>query len=390
MAWILTCIAVSIDAALLVFAFAVLWVGAPVAFDTVLGLAGAVLLFFPLHLLVVTILAGAFAAVAKARHARLALVASVVGAMVSAILAVAPAVATWRYAQRHGVDVSLGDYLANASHMNLGPPQPARSVVYWTAPGGDQLSLDVWPAANDAARTPHPALLRLHGGAFVGGNRSDMPDWDRWFNQLGYTVFDADYRLSPPPRWQEVTGDVKCALGWVAAHAAAYDIDPSRISITGFSAGANLAMLAAYSAGDPRLPSSCGGVVPKLRSVINLYGNTDSIAIYDTSASLTLVRDAAQQYVGGSPTEYRERHITASPVTYVGAASPPTLSFLGTSDRIIPTDQLTRLDQALRAAGVVSDAYLIPATDHGFDVNWGGFATQFARAKIATFLQQHG
>jgi hypothetical protein len=38
---------------------------------------------------------------------------------------------------------------------------------------------------------------------------------------------------------------------------------------------------------------------------------------------------------------------------------------------------------------VPSEAYLLPATDHGFDVNWGGFATQFARAKIAAFLKRY-
>ena len=47
------------------------------------------------------------------------------------------------------------------------------------------------------------------------------------------------------------------------------------------------------------------------------------------------------------------------------------------------------LSRALGQAGVAHETYLLPASDHGFDVNWGGWATQIARAKIAPFLQRH-
>ena len=33
--------------------------------------------------------------------------------------------------------------------------------------------------------------------------------------------------------------------------------------------------------------------------------------------------------------------------------------------------------------------YLLPANDHGFDINWGGFGTQIARAKIRDFLKRY-
>ena len=63
---------------------------------------------------------------------------------------------------------------------------------------------------------------------------------------------------------------------------------------------------------------------------------------------------------------------------------------LGESDRIIPTTQAQILDQALTRAGVAHETDLLPGNDHGFDVNWGGFATQFARCRIRSFLQRHG
>jgi acetyl esterase/lipase len=361
----------------------------PLPLDDLVGLGGAVALFFPLHLLVVTVFTGCLALAARAARQRLAVVAFALEALMSAALALWPSAAVWRFAHQHGVAISLSNYFENAAHLNLGVVASSRSVVYGTAPDGTELLLDVWPATAPGGAARHPALVRMHGGAFVSGHRSDMSDWDGWFNSLGYTVFDVEYRLPPPVRWRDEVGDVKCALGWVAAHAADYAVDPARIGVTGFSAGANLAMLAAYSMGDPRLPPSCDVPPVPVRSVVNLYGNSESTLIYDTSPSRDMVHHASGLYVGGSPAQYPERHKDVSPLSYIRASSPPTISFLGNSDRIIPADQMIWLDQALQHAGVPSEAYLMPATDHGFDVNWGGLATQFARAKIARFLKQH-
>jgi acetyl esterase/lipase len=372
-----------------VLAATALAMAVPLPFDSVLGLLGAILLIFPLHLLIVTGVTMMLALFARRRRARAATALFTVAALASAVMAIAPSAALWLFARHENVSLSLGEYLRYGAHLNLGSPQPDRSVSYGTAADGTTLMLDVWRGADDGDPELRSAILRVHGGAFIHGNRSDMPDWDRWFSARGYTVFDVDYRVPPPVRWQDEIGDVKCAIGWVAAHAGDYGVDPAKISVTGFSAGATLAMLAAYSAGDPRLPPSCDVPPVSVRAVINLYGVPDMPGLYDTSPSRALVRDASTRYIGGSPSEFPDRHAAVSPLTYVSNASPPTISFLGASDRIVVNRQLSELDDALKHAGAVSEAYLLPATDHGFDVNWGGFATQFARAKIAAFLERY-
>ena len=47
------------------------------------------------------------------------------------------------------------------------------------------------------------------------------------------------------------------------------------------------------------------------------------------------------------------------------------------------------LSDALGQAGVTHETYFLPASDHGFDLNWGGWGAQVARAKISQFLQAH-
>ena len=382
--------ALTVAAFLLAVAVAVVayYMLVPVDF-TGLGLLGFIGLTFPLHLLAVTIMAAALGVLAWWCGARFGAAMFGLAAAITAIMALWPCLALWQRARGVDVSLSLGDYLANALRPNSGAPDAARSVVYGTTSDGSKLELDVWSAAGADAGRPRPAFVRLHGGGWIHGRRGEFGDWDRWLNELGYEVFDVEYRLDPPERWRDQVGDVKCALGWVAAHAAEYRVDLARIGAMGYSAGSQLAMLAAFSMGDPQLPASCDGPPVPVKIVVNFYGPTDLTKGYDESGSLAYAQDMLRQYVGGPPAEYPERYRAASPINHIGPNTPPTITFLGESDRIITTDQAQILDAALARAGVPQETYLLPATDHGFDFNWGGFATQIARAKIKQFLQLH-
>ena len=37
--------------------------------------------------------------------------------------------------------------------------------------------------------------------------------WDVWLADNDYAVFDTNYRLSPPARWQQAPDDIRCAIG---------------------------------------------------------------------------------------------------------------------------------------------------------------------------------
>lgn len=354
------------------------------------GLLGALALCFPLHLLVFAIGAATAGLWAKRRRAKLTACVFGLVAIMMAVMALTPPAVVWRRAHELNVPLSLGNYLANAAHFNSkGRPQPDRSVVYGNAKNGTKLRLDAWRSGQSNSSPSRPAIVIIHGGAWIYGNRSMVLDWNHWFNQLGYEVFDMDYRMPPPERWLDEIGDVKAALGWVAAHAAEYHIDPARISVMGWSAGGNLSMLAAYSRGDPRLPPSTDVSPVVIRCVINFYGPTDMALLYHTCKSPEYVRPAMRQYIGGSPEAFPDRYRLLSPLTHVSPSAPPTITLLGTNDRLVSTDHARALDNALAEAGVPHETYLLPGNDHCFDSNWGGFGTQIARAKIKEFLQRY-
>ena len=384
--WVLAVVALAVALLMAVLAVCMAF---PIRWDG-LGKFGALVLFFPMHLLVFTLMASVLAFIAKQCRAKLAAWLFVLVVTLTATMALTPTVAMWERAREWNVPLSLGNYLAHAWHMNSGPPQTDRSVVYGTAKDGVKLELDVWRTGQPNRGPLRPAIVIVHGGAWVHGARSMLPDWDQWLNELGYEVFDVAYRMPPPVRWQEEIGDVKSALGWVAAHAAEYHVDPARISVMGHSAGANLAMLAAYSMGDPQLLPSTDVPTVAIHSVINLYGPTDLTLLYRTCKSREYVEGAMKEYIGGTPDEFPDRYRVLSPLTHVSAYAPPTITVLGSNDRLVSTDQADALSQALGNAAVPYETYVLPGSDHGFDVNWGGWGTQVARAKISQFLRKHG
>lgn len=106
-----------------------------------------------------------------------------------------------------------------------------------------------------AAATPRPAFIHIHGGGFFTG-RPLGPDNSLRFiaNQAGAIVFDVDYSLSPEYKYPHAVNEVYAAIQHVRDNAIQHNIDPERIVVGGGSGGGNLTAAAALKAkaeGDP-------------------------------------------------------------------------------------------------------------------------------------------
>src|SRR6266702_2673066 len=226
---------------------------------------------FPLFFLIAALVTAMLAGLAYCGKARLAGTGLGLAAVLSAAMALWPAYSMWSMARDRNVAVSLASHFAMGSHPREFPSRVSRDVAYGKAVDGTELLLDVWPATGSVPGTLYPAFVRVHGGGWIGGIKSDLPAWNLWFNELGYIVFDVEYRKPPRAGWKDEIGDVKCALGFVLTNAGKYRVDPERISVTGYSAGGNLATLAAYSMGEADLPPSCAAPAVPIKSHVNFY-----------------------------------------------------------------------------------------------------------------------
>ena len=247
------------------------------------------------------------------------------------------------------------------------------------------------PEGAGARGRRHPAVVLVHGGGWDQGSRggSLLPGW---LAGRGYVVFDIDYRLATPtsPSWQQATGDVKCAVGWVNDHAARFGVDPERIALLGSSAGGHLALLAAYSTSEPALPASCRTSDADVTAVAALYPVSDLAALYraptrwwDQSFDIPAL---VARFVGGTPTTVPDRYQIASPITHVDHGAPPTYLAHGTRDPVVPISQSLRLTQRLREVGVPYRVVALRGSGHAFDLFGSGFNSQTTLSTLDDFL----
>jgi len=307
---------------------------------------------------------------------------------VSAIaLGMIPLLQARQLAAARGVPLDFRRYL-HARIDTEGPGAPDRTIAYATV-DGRALSLDVYlPRPRPA--TPSRPILVLHGGFWVAGQRGEASLASQHLADLGFTVFDVDYRLQPQPNWRSAVGDVKCAIGWVKQHAASpeWNVDPTKLTLLGRSAGGHLALIAAYTAEASDLPASCGAPDTSVESVVALYAPTDLAEAYAHPANLHAADSPAKlrAFLGDAPEREPARYKSLSPTERATAKAPRTLLVQGGRDQFVRPDQMESLAAVLTATGVPHETLLIPYAQHAFDFVPGSFSSQILESTLRKFL----
>lgn len=87
-----------------------------------------------------------------------------------------------------------------------------------------------------------PLFIGFHGGGYLfGGNALNEKMWSAVSSELNVNVASVAYRLSPDYQYREALADAFDASLYLRDHAGQFGFDQERISVIGFSAGANLA-----------------------------------------------------------------------------------------------------------------------------------------------------
>ncbi len=260
--------------------------------------------------------------------------------------------------------------------IDPGVSRLTRGIVFATQ-DGIPLALDVYRPPG-AGR--YPIVVQIYGGAWQRGSPADNALFARYLAARGYVVVCPDYRHAPRWQWPTQIDDVRAALGWVRQHAAEYDGDPSRIALIGRSAGAHLALLAAY---EPQPVNA-----PPIRSVVSYYGPADLTDAYlhPPTPDPLHVRATESAFMGGSPAARSGRYRDASPITYAIRQLPPTLLVYGARDHIVEAKYGERLHDRLKATKTTAILLEIPWADHAFDAVPNGISAQLALYHTERFL----
>ena len=133
----------------------------------------------------------------------------------------------------------------NKRLATMSPPPGVTKIadIAYINDGNPYHLLDVYyPEGTDR---PLPALIDIHGGGLIYGDKELNRYYGMYLAGLGYTVVMPSYPLTPPALFEEQVRDVFAVYRWAAEHAADYFMDMDNFFVTGDSAGAQLA---AYTA----------------------------------------------------------------------------------------------------------------------------------------------
>ncbi|MGA7935660.1 MAG: alpha/beta hydrolase [Kovacikia sp.] len=237
-----------------------------------------------------------------------------------------------------------------------------------------RLPLDIYQPSTDRL---HPAIVTIYGGAWQRGEPTQTATFNRYMVKQGYAVVAIDYRHAPRHHFPTQLQDVQAALQWITQNAAALKIDINRMALMGWSAGAHLALLAAYQSGT--LP---------IQAVVSYYGPTNLTAgYYDLPRPDPIhTRAVLEAFLGGTPAQLREQYEQASPVHYVRPRLPPSLLIYGNQDHVVKSVFGQQLYDQLRLTGNTAVWIPLPWAEHSFDAVFRGLGNQVALYYTERFL----
>ncbi len=230
--------------------------------------------------------------------------------------------------------------------------------VTYCSPGGQPQKLDLYFPKSGG---PWPVFLYVHGGGWNAGDKAEGAGW-RYLNDSGYLVVSVNYRLAAyNVKFPAMIEDVKCAVRFLRAHAAEYNLDPGRFGALGASAGGHLVALLGTA------DKSAGWDVGEYPDQSSRVQAVAAEAVFSdfTHPMPNSIAMAVYFAFGALPGQTTDALTAASPVTYVTPDDPPFLILHGELDGLSPVDQAETLDARLKAAGVPSTLIIVKGGDHG-------------------------
>ena len=201
--------------------------------------------------------------------------------------------------------------------------------------GERELKLDVFnnTRKNGSSKT---AIIIIHGGGWRSGNRTQHYPLAQKLADLSYICFTPEYRLSTEALFPAGVYDIKAAIRWVRSHAAEYHIDPNRIAVLGFSAGGELAAFMGTTANMPLFEGiDCSiDASSTVNAVIDIDGTLSFVHPDSGEGDDSRGTSAATYWFGYSKKENPILWKAASPLSYVGPYTPPTLFINSSVDRM--------------------------------------------------------
>lgn len=298
----------------------------------------------------------------------------------------------------------MNPYASTAPEMPPLPPMPETDTSwirrqYCDIPYGpaEAQKFNVYlPQEGDG---PFPTVVFIHGGAFVGGHRTD-PQLKPYLElvKYGLALVSLDHRLSGEVVFPQGLRDCTAALSFLRENGGKWNLDMGRLGLLGDSAGANFALMLCAGCGDPLIYDGEPDPVAA-KCCVTWFAPTDFLAMNEAflADDAPGMHEAGTHngpyspesiYLGGPLPELDPAYVrSADPTGYVTPSLPPVLMQHGRMDHVVHWSQsklfADRVDEVCGPGRVTLE--LFPEADHADPA----FETEENMARVARFFLEY-
>ena len=246
-----------------------------------------------------------------------------------------------------------------------------------------------------AGTGPFPAMLQVHGGAWVNKDRTDNDFISKALAESGILVASIDFRMPPAAGYPASLADINLAARWLKARARTYGSRPDWVGLFGTSSGGHQVLLAAMRPDDPRYAALPLAEAPnqdaRVGFVISGWGVLDPLLRYHLAKQAGNAELMENHHAfWGTEEVMSEGSIPAILDRGEKVFLPPALILGGDSDEWVPLETMQRTVNGWKKAGGEVELELYRGANHGFMT--GKPDAPYARPAIermAAFIRKH-
>ncbi len=245
--------------------------------------------------------------------------------------------------------------------------KPDRIVTYKTV-GTVALGVSIFNPPGHRPGQPVAGIVFFHGGGFNIGAPSNFYAQAQYLASRGMVAISVEYRIRSRHQTtqREAVMDAMSAMRWVRQHTAELGIDPARLAVAGGSAGGFLAAAVTTLSGlDEPGEATATSTRP------------NALVLFNSS----LDRGPGSRAFAKVEAAMGDKWKTISPLHNLYPDFPPTIHFLGKSDKNVSVASAQKMKAEIEKIGGRCDLHLYDGQEHGF-FNYGRGDNTYYRATL--------
>jgi acetyl esterase/lipase len=219
-------------------------------------------------------------------------------------------------------------------------------------------------------------VILLISGGWVSSHGMIDAQWKANIETLvkrGITVFAVVHSSMPEYKIPDIQKDVARAVRYIRYNANQWNVDPTRLGITGQSSGGHLSLLHAEAAApaDTSSKDPVDQVSSAVGAVACFYPPTDFL-FFGSNGINVLASPRFQKFLAAfvdDPSDSLKLAKAAeavSPVKYISALMVPTLIIAGSADKLVPIEQSRIYIEKLKEFNIPCKLEIREGKDHGW------------------------